>query len=85
MGPYALRGIGISVIISVEACTWRMFLEFHLVDFVFFSSPMLAFPKTAEKVVLESCVLHSFLRANIPSTYTHCDSFDNVDIEIKTV
>ena len=66
----------------------------HMVENVFgilsgrfriFSSPMLAFPKTAEKVVLESCVVHNFLRANIPSTHTHCDSFDNVDIESKTV
>ena len=53
--------------------------------FRIFLSPMSISPKTPEKVVLASCVLHNYLRTKIPLRYTPNDSFEKVHSENEAV
>ena len=47
-----------------------MRLVFWLTDSKFFLTPTAVVPGTAVKIILVSCVLHSFLRTESPHRYT---------------
>ena len=53
--------------------------------FRIFLSPMSISPKTPEKVVLASCVLHNYLRTKLPLRYTPNGSFEKVNSENEAV
>eukprot|EP00795_Rhopilema_esculentum_P007297 gene7297-12997_t len=38
-------------------------------------------PENAEKIVLESCALHNYLRSKDSASYTHNGSFDSELVE----
>ena len=58
-----------------------MRLIFWLTDSEFFLTPIAVVPETAVKIVLASCVLHNFLRAESAHRYTPTGTCDIESIE----
>ena len=53
--------------------------------FCIFLSPMSISPKTPEKVVLASCILHNYLRTKIPLRCTPNANFEKAHSENEVV
>ena len=81
MEPYELRNLTIEkAIFNYGLCQNRRIVKNRIGilanDFRIFLSPISVASKNAVKIVLESRVLHNYLRTELPKLYTHLELFD---------
>lgn len=81
MEPYELRNLTIEKAIFNYGLFQNRRIVKNRIDilanhFRIFLSPISVASKNAVKIVLESCVLHNYLRTELPKLYRHLELFD---------